>query len=50
MVKIDGAIAVAVRRLRVRYGELLREAIANTVANAEDIEDELEVLKKALRG
>ena len=45
-----GAMAVAVRRLRVRYGELLRAEIADTVADAEDIEDELQVLRKALTG
>lgn len=45
-----GAVAVAVRRLRVRYGELLRAQVANTLANAEDIEDEIGVLKKSLIG
>ena len=43
-----GAVAVAVRRLRVRYGELLRAEIADTVANPGDVEDELKVLKNAL--
>jgi RNA polymerase sigma-70 factor (ECF subfamily) len=44
----EGAVAVAVRRLRVRYGELLRAEVANTVASPEDIEDELRVLRTAL--
>ena len=46
----EGAVAVAVGRLRVRYGELLRAEIANTVASPEDIEDELQLLKKSLTG
>jgi len=46
----EGAVAVAVRRLRVRYGELLRAEIANTVARPEDVEDELELLTKVLTG
>lgn len=46
----EGAIAVAVRRLRVRYGELLRAEIAQTVASPADIEDELGLLKKVLNG
>lgn len=46
----EGAVAVAVRRLRVRYGELLRAEIANTVASPQDIEAELELLSKALTG
>ncbi|MGH7972627.1 MAG: RNA polymerase sigma factor, partial [Limisphaerales bacterium] len=44
----EGAIAVAVCRLRVRYGELLRAEIANTVASPDDIEDELELLRQFL--
>jgi RNA polymerase sigma-70 factor (ECF subfamily) len=46
----EGAVAVAVRRLRVRYGELLRGEIANTVASPDDIEDELGALTNALTG
>lgn len=46
----EGAVAVAVRRLRVRYGQLLRDEIANTVADPRDIEDELELLRKSLIG
>lgn len=44
----QGAVAVAVRRMRVRYGELLRAEIAHTVASPSDIEDELNLLRKAL--
>jgi RNA polymerase sigma-70 factor (ECF subfamily) len=44
----EGAVAVAVRRMRVRYGELLRAEIANTVASPGDVEDELDLLTKAL--
>jgi DNA-directed RNA polymerase specialized sigma24 family protein len=46
----EGAVAVAVRRLRVRYGELLRAEIADTVVSAEDVEGELQLLKRALMG
>jgi RNA polymerase sigma-70 factor (ECF subfamily) len=35
------SVAVAVHRLRQRYRELVRAEIANTVASAEEIEDEL---------
>jgi RNA polymerase sigma factor (sigma-70 family) len=44
------AIKVAVYRLRRRYAELLRAAIAQTVTSAEEIEDELRSLFAALRG
>jgi RNA polymerase sigma-70 factor (ECF subfamily) len=37
----EGAFKVAVHRLRRRYGELLREEIAGTVASAADVEEEL---------
>lgn len=37
----EGAVKVAVHRLRQRYRELLREEIANTVASEADVEDEL---------
>jgi RNA polymerase sigma-70 factor (ECF subfamily) len=39
-----GAVTVAVHRLRERYGELLREAVANTVAEAGDVDEELRYL------
>jgi RNA polymerase sigma-70 factor (ECF subfamily) len=44
-----GAVQVAVHRLRRRYGELLRDEIANTVSQPKDIEDELRYLLAALR-
>ncbi len=37
----EGAAAVAVHRMRKRYGALLRAAIADTVADPADIDDEL---------
>ena len=37
----EGAVKVAVHRLRRRYRELLREEIANTVSSDEDIDDEI---------
>lgn len=37
----EGAVKVAVHRLRQRYRELLRAEIANTVASADEVEDEL---------
>jgi RNA polymerase sigma factor (sigma-70 family) len=45
----EGAVKVAVHRLRRRYRELLRMEIANTVAGACDIEEELLHLMSALR-
>jgi RNA polymerase sigma factor (sigma-70 family) len=44
-----GAAAVAVHRLRQRYGELVREEIAHTVSRPEEIEDELRYLLSILR-
>lgn len=45
----EGAIKVAVHRLRQRYGELLREEIANTVSGPEEVEEELRNLFEAFR-
>ncbi len=39
-----------VHRLRVRYRELLREAVAQTVAGPEEVEDELRFLARVLSG
>lgn len=39
-----GAVAVGVHRLRERYGELLREAVAHTVPDAADVGEELRYL------
>jgi RNA polymerase sigma-70 factor (ECF subfamily) len=46
----EGAVRVAVHRLRKRYGELLRQEIAQTVDGAAEVEDELRYLLAALRG
>jgi RNA polymerase sigma factor (sigma-70 family) len=43
-----GAVAVAVHRLREHYRDLVRDEIAQTVANPEDLEDELRSLLAAL--
>jgi len=37
----EGAVKVAVHRLRKRYRHLLRAEIAQTTAGTEDVEDEL---------
>lgn len=44
----EGAIKVAVHRLRQHYRELLRAEIAETVASKEDVEEELKELFAAL--
>ncbi len=46
----EGAVKVAAHRLRQRYRELLREEVANTVAGAGDVEEELKALFAALSG
>lgn len=43
----EGAVRVAVHRLRRRLGELLREEVAQTVADPADIDEELRDLLKA---
>src|SRR5882762_9091650 len=45
----EGALKVAVHRLRKRYGELIRAQIAQTVATPEEIEEELRYLFAVLR-
>lgn len=45
----EGAIKVAVHRLRRRFRELLREEIAQTVDNPEDVGQELRDLMAAIR-
>jgi len=42
------AVAVAVHRLRQRYGDLVREEIAHTVSNADELEAELRHLLAVL--
>ena len=44
----EGAVRVAAHRLRLRYRELLRLEIAQTVATAGEVEDELRQLFAAL--
>ena len=45
-----GAVAVAVNRFRQRYGELVREEIAHTVARPEELDEELRHLFAVLSG
>ncbi|MHC4148925.1 MAG: RNA polymerase sigma factor [Planctomycetota bacterium] len=45
----EGAVKVAVHRLRQRYRRLLRAAIAETVSNEEDLNDEMRYLVAVLR-
>lgn len=45
----DGAVKVAVHRLRQRYRTLLRAAIAETVSNEADLDDEMRYLVAVLR-
>ncbi len=44
----EGAVRVAVHRLRQRYGELLRSEIAQTVSGPEEVEEEMRYLLSAL--
>ena len=44
----EGAVKVAIHRLRQRFGTLLREEIGQTVARPEDIDDEIRSLFAAL--
>lgn len=44
----EGAIKVAVHRLRERFGQQLRLQVARTVSSPEDVDDELRTLLKAL--
>lgn len=46
----EGALRVAVHRLRQRYRELLRAEIAHTVADAGEVEEELRYLFRVLTG
>lgn len=46
----QGAVKVAVHRLRRRYRDLLRAEIAQTVADPEAVEDELKYLMAVLQG
>jgi len=44
----EGAVRVAVHRLRQRYGELLRCEVAHTVAKEEEVDEELRYLFQVL--
>jgi RNA polymerase sigma-70 factor (ECF subfamily) len=44
----EGAVRVAVHRLRQRYGELLRDQIAETVGDAREVDEEIAYLMGAL--
>jgi RNA polymerase sigma-70 factor (ECF subfamily) len=44
----EGAVRVAVHRLRQRYGKLLRDHIAETVGEAREVDEEMGYLKEAL--
>jgi RNA polymerase sigma factor (sigma-70 family) len=46
----EGALKVAVHRLRQRYRELLREEVAHTVGVADEIDEELRYLVSVIRG
>ena len=46
----EGAVKVAVHRLRRRYRDLLREQVAQTVARPEEVEPELRHLIAVIRG
>jgi RNA polymerase sigma factor (sigma-70 family) len=45
----EGAVKVAIHRLRQRYRNLLRAAIAETVSNEADLDDEMRYLIEVLR-
>ena len=44
----EGAVRVAAHRLRQRYGEILRGEIARTVAEPEELDDEIRHLFSVL--
>ncbi|MBL9166235.1 MAG: sigma-70 family RNA polymerase sigma factor [Verrucomicrobiales bacterium] len=44
----EGAVRVAVHRLRRRFGELLRQEIQQTVASPEEVDEELRYLRRVL--
>jgi hypothetical protein len=44
----EGALKVAIHRLRKRYRELFRQEIADTVADPDQVESELRFLAAAL--
>jgi RNA polymerase sigma factor (sigma-70 family) len=46
----EGAVRVAVHRLRQQYRELLREEISQTVSSPDEVEPEIQQLMQALAG
>jgi len=44
----EGAVRMAVLRLRKRHGELLRGELAHTVSRAEEVDEEMRFLLQAL--
>jgi hypothetical protein len=44
----EAALKMAVNRLRQRYGELLRDTIAQTIASQDQVDEELRSLFMAL--
>ena len=46
----EGALKVAIHRLRKRYRELFRQEIADTVADPGEVESELRFLAAVLTG
>jgi RNA polymerase sigma-70 factor (ECF subfamily) len=46
----EGAVRVAIHRLRKRYRQLLRDEIAQTLADAADVDEEMRALFGAFSG
>jgi len=46
----DNAVGVAIHRMRRRYGELFLQAIAHTVADPADVDEEIKHLRRVLSG
>jgi RNA polymerase sigma factor (sigma-70 family) len=46
----EGAMRVAIHRMRDRYRDLLRQTVATTVSSPQEIDEELADLRRALRG
>ena len=44
----EGAVKVAVHRLRQRYREVLRELVAGTVSSPDEVEEEMRYLLRAV--
>ena len=45
---VEGAVKAAVHRLRRRFQSLLRQHVAETVADGQDVDDEIRHLVRAL--